>query len=131
MTALSFLSGNAELSRYLEISRTPGASELTIFCGALSGASLGFLWYNAHPAEVFMGDVGALALGGGADGCAGGARAGPLAGAIRMIRIFLLALALSAAVRTRALDGAAHAAAGPARLRDVAAPSPQPARSGQ
>ena len=65
MTALSFLSGNAELSRYLEISRTPGASELTIFCGALSGASLGFLWYNAHPAEVFMGDVGALALGGG------------------------------------------------------------------
>ncbi|MFM2126272.1 MAG: hypothetical protein RL328_2723 [Acidobacteriota bacterium] len=64
MTALSFLSGNAELSRYLEISRTPGASELTIFCGALSGASLGFLWYNAHPAEIFMGDVGSLSLGG-------------------------------------------------------------------
>jgi phospho-N-acetylmuramoyl-pentapeptide-transferase len=64
MTALAFLSGNAELSRYLEISRTPGASELTIFCGALSGASLGFLWYNAHPAEIFMGDVGSLALGG-------------------------------------------------------------------
>jgi phospho-N-acetylmuramoyl-pentapeptide-transferase len=64
MTALSFLSGNAELARYLEISRTPGASELTIFCGALSGASLGFLWYNAHPAEIFMGDVGSLALGG-------------------------------------------------------------------
>lgn len=64
MTALSFLSGNAELARYLEISRTPGASELTIFCGALSGASLGFLWYNAHPAEIFMGDVGSLSLGG-------------------------------------------------------------------
>jgi phospho-N-acetylmuramoyl-pentapeptide-transferase len=64
MTALAFLSGNAELSRYLEISRTPGASELTIFCGALSGAALGFLWYNAHPAEIFMGDVGSLALGG-------------------------------------------------------------------
>jgi len=64
MTALAFLSGNAELSRYLEISRTPGASELTIFCGALAGASLGFLWYNAHPAEIFMGDVGSLALGG-------------------------------------------------------------------
>jgi phospho-N-acetylmuramoyl-pentapeptide-transferase len=64
MTALAFLSGNAELSRYLEISRTPGASELTIFCGALTGASLGFLWYNAHPAEIFMGDVGSLALGG-------------------------------------------------------------------
>jgi phospho-N-acetylmuramoyl-pentapeptide-transferase len=42
----------------------PGASELTIFCASLTGASLGFLWYNAHPAEVFMGDVGALALGG-------------------------------------------------------------------
>jgi phospho-N-acetylmuramoyl-pentapeptide-transferase len=64
MTALAFVSGNAELSRYLEISRTPGASELTVFCGALTGASLGFLWYNAHPAEIFMGDVGSLALGG-------------------------------------------------------------------
>ncbi len=65
MTALSFISGNAELARYLDIARTPGASELTIFCGAMTGASLGFLWYNAHPAEVFMGDVGSLALGGG------------------------------------------------------------------
>jgi phospho-N-acetylmuramoyl-pentapeptide-transferase len=65
MTALSYLSGNAEFARYLEISRTPGASELTIFCGAMFGASLGFLWYNAHPAEIFMGDVGALGLGGG------------------------------------------------------------------
>jgi phospho-N-acetylmuramoyl-pentapeptide-transferase len=65
MTALSYLSGHAEFARYLELSRTPGASELTIFCGAMTGASLGFLWYNAHPAEVFMGDVGSLALGGG------------------------------------------------------------------
>jgi phospho-N-acetylmuramoyl-pentapeptide-transferase len=65
MTALSFLSGNADFARYLELARTPGASELTIFCGAMTGASLGFLWYNAHPAEVFMGDVGSLALGGG------------------------------------------------------------------
>ncbi len=65
MTGLAFLSGHAEFARYLEISRTPGASELTIFCGAMFGASLGFLWYNAHPAEVFMGDVGSLALGGG------------------------------------------------------------------
>ncbi|HVY93748.1 MAG TPA: phospho-N-acetylmuramoyl-pentapeptide-transferase [Bryobacteraceae bacterium] len=65
MTALSFLSGNAEFARYLELARTPGAAELTIFCGAMTGASLGFLWYNAHPAEVFMGDVGSLALGGG------------------------------------------------------------------
>jgi phospho-N-acetylmuramoyl-pentapeptide-transferase len=64
MTVLSYLSGHAELARYLEISRTPDASELTIFCGAMTGASLGFLWYNAHPAELFMGDVGSLALGG-------------------------------------------------------------------
>jgi len=65
MTVLSYVSGHAEFARYLELSRTPGASELTIFCGAMTGASLGFLWYNAHPAEVFMGDVGSLALGGG------------------------------------------------------------------
>ncbi|HUA84377.1 MAG TPA: phospho-N-acetylmuramoyl-pentapeptide-transferase [Bryobacteraceae bacterium] len=64
MTALSYLSGHAELARYLEIQSTPGASELTIFCGSLTGASLGFLWFNAHPAEIFMGDVGSLALGG-------------------------------------------------------------------
>jgi phospho-N-acetylmuramoyl-pentapeptide-transferase len=64
MTALAFLTGNAELARYLDLLRTPGASELTVFCGAMTGASLGFLWYNAHPAEVFMGDVGSLALGG-------------------------------------------------------------------
>ena len=48
----------------LEIQRIPDAAELTIFCGSLAGASLGFLWYNAHPAEMFMGDVGSLALGG-------------------------------------------------------------------
>ena len=64
MTVLSYLSGHAELARYLEIQSTPGASELTIFCGSLTGASLGFLWFNAHPAEIFMGDVGSLALGG-------------------------------------------------------------------
>ena len=65
MTMLSFLSGHADFAKYLELARTPGASELTIFCGAMTGASLGFLWYNAHPAEVFMGDVGSLSLGGG------------------------------------------------------------------
>jgi phospho-N-acetylmuramoyl-pentapeptide-transferase len=65
MTVLSFLSGNADFARYLDLARTPGASELTIYCGAMTGASLGFLWYNAHPAEIFMGDVGALGLGGG------------------------------------------------------------------
>ena len=65
MTMLSYLSGHAEFARYLELARTPGATELTIFCGAMTGASIGFLWYNAHPAEVFMGDVGSLSLGGG------------------------------------------------------------------
>jgi phospho-N-acetylmuramoyl-pentapeptide-transferase len=65
MTMLSFLNGNVDFARYLDLARTPGASELTIYCGAMTGASLGFLWYNAHPAEIFMGDVGALGLGGG------------------------------------------------------------------
>ena len=64
MTGLAFLSGHAEFARYLELSRTPGASELAIFCGTMTGASLGFLWYNAHPAEIFMGDVGSYGLGG-------------------------------------------------------------------
>jgi phospho-N-acetylmuramoyl-pentapeptide-transferase len=64
MTVLSYVSGHAELARYLDLARLPGASELTIFCGAMTGASIGFLWYNAHPAEIFMGDVGSLSLGG-------------------------------------------------------------------
>jgi phospho-N-acetylmuramoyl-pentapeptide-transferase len=56
--------GNRILSDYLKIQYIPGSGELVVFCGALLGASLGFLWYNAHPAEVFMGDVGSLSLGG-------------------------------------------------------------------
>lgn len=64
MTALCYLAGHREFATYLELQRVPGASELTIFCSAMVGASLGFLWFNAHPAEVFMGDVGSLALGG-------------------------------------------------------------------
>ena len=64
MTILTYVSGHKEFATYLEIGNLAGASELTIFCGALTGASIGFLWYNAHPAEVFMGDVGSLALGG-------------------------------------------------------------------
>jgi len=64
MTALSYVSGHARFAEYLDLSRVSGASELTIFCASMVGASLGFLWYNAHPAEVFMGDVGALGLGG-------------------------------------------------------------------
>ena len=63
-TALAYVTGHRELADYLLIIRFPPAGELTVFCGALVGASLGFLWYNAHPAEVFMGDVGSLALGG-------------------------------------------------------------------
>jgi phospho-N-acetylmuramoyl-pentapeptide-transferase len=64
MTVLTYTSGHAEFARYLDLVRLPGAGELTVFCGAMTGASLGFLWYNAHPAEIFMGDVGSLALGG-------------------------------------------------------------------
>ena len=64
MTVLTYMSGHKEFANYLDLARVPGASELTIFCGAMTGASLGFLWYNTHPAEVFMGDVGALGLGG-------------------------------------------------------------------
>jgi phospho-N-acetylmuramoyl-pentapeptide-transferase len=64
MTVLAYIAGHAVFASYLELSRVPGAHELTVFCGALTGASLGFLWYNAHPAQVFMGDVGSLALGG-------------------------------------------------------------------
>jgi len=56
--------GSAAYSKYLFIPHIPGAGELLIFCGAMAGAGLAFLWYNAHPAQVFMGDVGALALGG-------------------------------------------------------------------
>jgi phospho-N-acetylmuramoyl-pentapeptide-transferase len=59
-----YLGGNRILADYLKILFIPGSAELVIFCGAMLGASLGFLWYNAHPAEVFMGDVGSLSLGG-------------------------------------------------------------------
>jgi phospho-N-acetylmuramoyl-pentapeptide-transferase len=61
---LSYLVGHARLSEYLYILRVKGAGELTVFCGALMGASIGFLWFNAYPAQVFMGDVGSLAVGG-------------------------------------------------------------------
>jgi len=64
MTMLTYVTGHARFAEYLDLARQPGASELTIFCGSMVGASIGFLWYNAHPAEIFMGDVGSLALGG-------------------------------------------------------------------
>jgi phospho-N-acetylmuramoyl-pentapeptide-transferase len=59
----AYVAGHAVFSKYLLIPYIPGAGELTVFCGALAGAGLGFLWFNAYPAEVFMGDVGALSLG--------------------------------------------------------------------
>jgi phospho-N-acetylmuramoyl-pentapeptide-transferase len=64
LTVLTYVSGHATFATYLELQRMPQVAELTIFCGAMVGASIGFLWYNAHPADVFMGDVGSLALGG-------------------------------------------------------------------
>jgi phospho-N-acetylmuramoyl-pentapeptide-transferase len=63
-TALAYVTGHAVLADYLLLVRFAPAGELTVFCGALVGASLGFLWYNSYPAEIFMGDVGSLALGG-------------------------------------------------------------------
>ncbi len=59
-----YVSGNANMATYLQIANVPGVGEVTVFCGALVGASLGFLWYNAYPAQIFMGDVGSLSLGG-------------------------------------------------------------------
>jgi phospho-N-acetylmuramoyl-pentapeptide-transferase len=64
LTGFTYLSSDARWARYLELTHRPEAAELTVFCGAMAGASLGFLWYNAPPAEVFMGDVGSLAIGG-------------------------------------------------------------------
>src|SRR6202044_418657 len=63
-TVLTYVSGHVVFSDYLELDRMPLLGEVTIFCGSMVGASIGFLWYNAHPAEIFMGDVGSLALGG-------------------------------------------------------------------
>ena len=64
LTVLTYVSGHARFAEYLELQKMPQVAELTVFCGAMVGSSIGFLWYNAHPAEIFMGDVGSLALGG-------------------------------------------------------------------
>ena len=64
LTVLTYVSGHAVFADYLELSKMPQVAELTIFSGSMMGSAIGFLWYNAHPAEVFMGDVGSLALGG-------------------------------------------------------------------
>ena len=63
-TILTYAAGNAIVADYLGIANVKGVGELTVFCGAVMGASLGFLWFNSHPAEVFMGDVGSMAMGG-------------------------------------------------------------------
>jgi phospho-N-acetylmuramoyl-pentapeptide-transferase len=60
----SYVAGNAVVASYLQIPFVPGAGEVTVFCGAIVGACLGFLWFNCYPAEIFMGDVGSLSLGG-------------------------------------------------------------------
>jgi phospho-N-acetylmuramoyl-pentapeptide-transferase len=64
LTAFTYLSSDARWAQYLDLTHRPEAAELTVFCGAMAGASLGFLWFNAPPAQVFMGDVGSLAIGG-------------------------------------------------------------------
>ncbi|MGL4495684.1 MAG: phospho-N-acetylmuramoyl-pentapeptide-transferase, partial [Beijerinckiaceae bacterium] len=61
---IAYLAGNALFANYLQILHVPGTGELAVLCGALIGAGLGFLWFNAPPAQVFMGDTGSLALGG-------------------------------------------------------------------
>ena len=60
---LSYLSGNLKIANYLQIPFVPGSGELSVFCGAMVGAGMGFLWFNAYPAQLFMGDVGSLSLG--------------------------------------------------------------------
>ena len=64
LTVLTYVTGHSVFAQYLELQYLPQVAEVTVFCGAMVGACLGFLWYNAHPAEIFMGDVGSLALGG-------------------------------------------------------------------
>ena len=64
LTVLAYMGGHREFAQYLQLARNPRTAELTIFCGSMVGSSLGFLWYNAHPADIFMGDVGSLSLGG-------------------------------------------------------------------
>ena len=64
LTVLAYTSGHRDFANYLGLARNPRTAELTIFCGSMVGASLGFLWWNSHPAQIFMGDVGSLSLGG-------------------------------------------------------------------
>jgi phospho-N-acetylmuramoyl-pentapeptide-transferase len=61
---LAYVSGHIKIAEYLQISYVAGSGEVAVFCGALAGAGMGFLWFNAYPAQVFMGDVGSLSLGG-------------------------------------------------------------------
>jgi phospho-N-acetylmuramoyl-pentapeptide-transferase len=61
---LTYIAGNVKAAAYLQVPYVPGSGELTVFCAGIIGAGLGFLWYNCHPAQMFMGDTGSLALGG-------------------------------------------------------------------
>src|ERR1700761_7613026 len=63
LAGIAYLAGNAIFANYLQINHVPGTGELAVFCGAMVGASLGFLWFNAPPARVFMGDTGSLSIG--------------------------------------------------------------------
>jgi phospho-N-acetylmuramoyl-pentapeptide-transferase len=64
LAVFAYVTSHAQISGYLLIPHLPGVGELAVFCGALVGAGLGFLWFNSHPAEIFMGDVGSMGLGG-------------------------------------------------------------------
>jgi phospho-N-acetylmuramoyl-pentapeptide-transferase len=61
---LTYIAGNAKMAEYLQVPHVVGSGELSVFCAAMVGAGLGFMWYNCHPAKLFMGDTGSLALGG-------------------------------------------------------------------
>jgi len=61
---IAYITGHSEIAKYLHITYIPGAGELAVFCATIAGAGLGFLWFNAFPAQIFMGDTGSLALGG-------------------------------------------------------------------
>ena len=115
-TALAYVTGHRVLADYLLLVRFAPAGELTIFCGALVGASLGFLWYNSYPAEIFMGDVGSLALG------------GALGTVAILIKQELLLVHGRRRVRDRGAvghhPGRLVQADGPARVQDGAAPPP-------
>ncbi len=117
LAVLTYVSGNVVFADYLELQRMPMVGELTVFCGSMVGASIGFLWYNAHPAEIFMGDVGSLALGG---------AIGTVAIIIRqeLLLPFIGGIFILEAALGDAAGGQLQAAQQEANLQDGAAASP-------